>query len=388
MVNSRPAAERIIWYKMKDRCTNTRLREYKNYGGRGIVVCESWRNSFQAFIADVGPRPSPLHTLDRIDNDGDYEPRNVRWATRQEQVRNRRGVHLLTHNGETLTASEWGRRLNWSSQTILNRVAAGWTTERILTTPPHKKTVGKTNRVGEHRKRPVDLTGIRPIINCGRGNGHNCFIDLTGHRYGLLLVRKLLGRKGTHTYWECACDCGGETVASTNKLRMGDTTSCGCLSSKNTIGDRFRTHGMSRSSEWVIWHSMNQRCHRPRNSGYKTYGARGIKVCRRWRKSFQAFFNDMGPRPSKRHSLDRIDNSKDYGPKNCRWATKREQASNTRKASLLTFNGETKTMNEWSRVTGIKVSTIHCRLRYLGWPVADALGIPASNGSRRRIQDD
>jgi len=103
---------------MIGRCYRPRNHRYAWYGGRGIRVCDRWRTSFEAFLADVGPRPTPRHSLDRIDNDGDYEPGNVRWATSFEQSRNRRNVKLYTHDGETLTLSEWADRVGLPYSTL------------------------------------------------------------------------------------------------------------------------------------------------------------------------------------------------------------------------------------------------------------------------------
>jgi len=104
-------AEYNVWVLMRDRCNNTNSRHYKNYGGRGIKVCERW-DDFAAFLADMGPRPSPQHTIDRINNDGNYEPSNCRWATRAEQARNKRTNIQISHNGTVLCLAEWCKKLN------------------------------------------------------------------------------------------------------------------------------------------------------------------------------------------------------------------------------------------------------------------------------------
>lgn len=95
------------WAAIVSRCTNPRSESYGNYGGRGITVCDDWRNSFSAFYADVGPRPSKDHSLDRIDPDGNYDPSNCRWSDRHDQSRNKRNNRWITHNGETRTISDW-----------------------------------------------------------------------------------------------------------------------------------------------------------------------------------------------------------------------------------------------------------------------------------------
>ena len=125
-----------LWLSMISRCHYSRNQAYPGYGGRGIVVCERWRTSFGNFLSDMGRRPSPQHSLDRFpDNNGNYEPGNVRWATRIEQAGNTRSTRHLTFRGETLCMSEWGRRLGLGFRLISSRLQKGWTVERALSTP-------------------------------------------------------------------------------------------------------------------------------------------------------------------------------------------------------------------------------------------------------------
>lgn len=121
-----------IWCGISARCYNPKKRIYKYYGGRGIKMCTRWRRSFTAFLKDVKRKPSPGHTIDRIDNDGNYEPGNVRWATMSEQARNRRGNHLITINGQTKCLSEWAEIVGIKRETIKSRLNRHWPIERLL----------------------------------------------------------------------------------------------------------------------------------------------------------------------------------------------------------------------------------------------------------------
>lgn len=123
---------------------------------------------------------------------------------------------------------------------------------------------------------------------------------------------------------------------------------------------------------------MRARCYQPKSPSFKYVGARGLTVCERWRDSFASFLEDMGPRPAGT-SLDRIDNSKGYFPGNCRWATPLQQARNTRFNHILTFNGESLCVSEWAYRRGLATTTITARLR-LGWPIENALTVPAVMG--------
>lgn len=122
------------WIGMKNRCLNANYKQYYLYGGRGIRVCARWLESFEAFTADIGQKPSPRHTLDRIDNDGPYSPMNCRWATPQQQARNRRGLRMIEYRGQVKCVGEWSDQLGIACATIIRRVDKGWPVERALST--------------------------------------------------------------------------------------------------------------------------------------------------------------------------------------------------------------------------------------------------------------
>ena len=127
--------------------------------------------------------------------------------------------------------------------------------------------------------------------------------------------------------------------------------------------------------EYKVWKGMKGRCYRKRCAAYHCYGGRGIQVCERWRNSFEAFYADLGPRPTKSHRLERIDNDGHYEPENCRWATQIEQSRNTRTSIRLSFRGKTKSLTDWADELHIKACTIRSRL-FRGWKVEDALTSP------------
>lgn len=138
--------ERAIIAGAIQRCHNPKNPNFDNYGGRGIVVCHRWQESAEHFIADMGPRPTPKHTLERIDNSGGYNPGNCRWATRAEQNANTRQNHRLTIDGESLILAEWARRAGVSGNLIRDRLRLGWDSKRAVFEP-----VGQTRNTRPRR---------------------------------------------------------------------------------------------------------------------------------------------------------------------------------------------------------------------------------------------
>lgn len=198
-----------------------------------------------------------------------------------------------------------------------------------------------------------------------------------GDRYGRLVVigelDPVFTPNGTRNrVVECRCECGRVGEFRLPALRSGKTRSCGCFSREVAVergrrqSARNVKHGKSGTAEYGIWVGMLNRCENPENPGYGNYGGRGIRVCQRWRESFLAFLEDMGPRPAAGLSIDRVDNDGDYEPGNCRWATSREQARNTRSNVLVEHDGETLCVAEWAERYGICPSLLHSRLK-AGW---------------------
>jgi hypothetical protein len=124
------------WGAIKARCLNPNVADYRNYGGRGIRVCDEWLHDFMAFYRHVGARPSPKYSVDRYpDLNGDYKPGNVRWATRKEQQNNRRDNHPLTYNGRTENLQRWAEITGIGATVLLRRIQRGWTAEDVITKP-------------------------------------------------------------------------------------------------------------------------------------------------------------------------------------------------------------------------------------------------------------
>lgn len=192
-----------------------------------------------------------------------------------------------------------------------------------------------------------------------------------GRRYGRWLV---LGDRTTGAPVPrilCRCDCGVERMVIAMGLRSGSSTSCGCWNREyKRVGPV--KHGHSRSATYNSWSAMNQRCANPKTIGYANYGGRGIAVCPEWAASFEAFLADVGPRPSRRHTLDRIDGDGDYRPGNVRWALARDQCRNKTNNRLVDYQGRKVCLKELAEIVGLKYSTLHARLRR-GWSMGRAL---------------
>ena len=194
-------------------------------------------------------------------------------------------------------------------------------------------------------------------------------IDLTGKRFGKLVVIKLSENRtnGGDLKWLCKCDCGNFKEIIGRSLRHGLTTSCGCKTRK------FKDKTIKEVPLYAVRATMIARCYNQNNHKYKRYGARGIKVCDEWKKSFLSFYLWAIENGYKKGlTIDRINNDGNYEPNNCRWTTFKQQANNTSANRIIECKGEKHNLCEWSRITGIKRETIARRLNK-GWEVEKAL---------------
>ena len=189
-------------------------------------------------------------------------------------------------------------------------------------------------------------------------------LNLTGNRFDRLTVRLRVppNSKDGRAVWECECDCGNIVYVRADSLRKGNTRSCGCLRNEK-LEENSVTHGMRHSPEYSVWCDIKTRCYNRNHEHYHCYGGRGITVSDEWKESFEAFYRDMGPRPSSDHSIDRKNNDLGYSKENCRWATRVEQANNTRTNLIIDFDGERKSLKTWCSELGLHYRTIYRRLK-------------------------
>lgn len=237
-----------------------------------------------------------------------------------------------------------------------------------MTTP---KSGAERQRAYRERRALEALTEVRGIFAeemdhpLVKRAAHNA-IDLSGQRFGRLTVEAKVKREAgqSNARWRCVCDCGGVVIRPSNALRGGTATSCGCLT-KDLLSASKTTHGHARrgakSSSYTIWTDMIKRCQNKNHKYFHRYGGRGISVCDRW-LSFEGFLSDMGERPSKELTLDRIDCNGNYEPSNCRWATWEQQQNNRSSNRLIARLGKTQTISQWAKEAGVNYGTLKTRV--------------------------
>lgn len=273
--------EYAVWCNIIQRCTNPNATHYDGYGGRGITFDSAWE-SFERFLSDMGPRPSPRHTVERKDVNGPYSSDNCVWLLGSRQGSNTRRTRWITVGDRRQSLQDWCRETGLKPATVLARLKLGWSEADAVTTPARPEAKVKS----------------------------------------------------------------ADPLAKEKAARL----------------------------------MMMRRC---RDETNKDYGGRGLTVHPAWVESFAAFLADVGPAPSAAHTLHRIKNDRGYEPGNVAWATKTEQARCRRSNRLLTFQGVTRTVAEWSEVTGISETALNQRLNVYHWPVERALTEPSRPRSSR-----
>lgn len=208
--------------------------------------------------------------------------------------------------------------------------------------------------------------------------------DISGQRFGRLTAIRYAGKnKGRQTLWECRCDCGKTVIVHQQNLKSGHTSSYGCYNI-DCIIERGQTHGETKTRLYNIWHGMIYRCYYEKHDSYKDYGGKGVTVCDEWKNSFETF-RDWAYQNgySENLTIDRIDNTGNYCPENCRWATDIQQANNTSRNLVFTVDGYTDTLANLCRKYDMRYSVAHGRIRN-GWDVEKALKTPAKEKRARR----
>lgn len=188
-------------------------------------------------------------------------------------------------------------------------------------------------------------------------------LDLEGKTFNRITVIRRAGRTNAgKAKWFCLCSCGTEFVAVGVDIKNGRIKSCGCYQ-REMINWSVKKHGKSKSNLYSVWTGMKQRCFNKKERCYKYYGGKGVTVCDEWLHDFEAFFNWANENGYKEGlTIDRIDVNGNYCPENCRWITIQEQMLNRTDNRWITYNGETKSLVQWSKDLGINISTLHARL--------------------------
>jgi hypothetical protein len=299
-----------VWEAIVQRCCNPNNQTYPGYGGRGITICDRWRNSFDAFLEDMGERPEPKHlySIDRIDNDGNYEPGNCRWTTQDVQANNTRRNRYALVRGEYLTVSNISKKYQIPHNTISRRIEEGKLDEELIAPI-------KDYKLYDFNGEKVTLKDLSKATGVAK---HNLY-----HRLVVVPKRKL---------------------------------------SLNEEDLRYASH--------TSWASMIQRCTNPNDPNYPLYGARGITVCDRWKESYDNYRNDLGPRPEGKresgrslYSVARIDTNGHYEPSNCEWAHDKKIHRNKKNTVWLDYEGELITTRELSDRTGVSIKHIYERYK-------------------------
>jgi hypothetical protein len=209
-------------------------------------------------------------------------------------------------------------------------------------------------------------------------------IDITGKKYGMLtVIRRAENAPNGIVRWECKCDCGNVVIVRGGNLKNGSVKSCGCLIN---ISNKSRSkHGMSQTRLYQIWINMKARCYHKTHPSYKTYGARGIKICNEWLDSFLTFAEwALANGYQDDLTIERIDNDKNYEPDNCKWIDLKNQANNRGSNIKITYKNETQNLSEWCKIYNKDYRLVYNRIHKYKWSFERAIFEPVHIEKRNK----
>jgi len=193
-------------------------------------------------------------------------------------------------------------------------------------------------------------------------------------------------REKNKTFATYKCECG-EVIKLRKDRANKERFYCNTCSRKIGILTRYKDKSISKSPEHSVWRGIKSRCYNPNTEHYDCYGGRGIKMSDEWKYDFSNFYRDMGPRPSSKHEIERIDNNGNYCVENCKWVTHQEELNNKRNNVFLEFNGKKQTVAMWEREIGVSKGVIYGRIFRYGWSVEKALTIPLNSITGRKSKE-
>ena len=369
--------EYIAWSGAKDRCFNPNTQQWDCYGGRGITMCDKWKNSFTEFYKDMGPRPSNMHSIDRIDNDGNYEPGNCRWATVEQQVYNRSTNRMVElPDGRVVTSKEAMDILDLARGTLFSRLSRD-TPLDVPVREISKRYVykGKIYTLGGL----ASLTDISPKLLASRlagGMDIEKAISMsrqTPTKYSYLgeelTIPEIGARENIPAYL---------IRHHMNKVENGEHQISGIVEYikryyiPKTMDNGivmlvkpalYARHGLTDTIEHRLWVNLKAKCHHVNNPDFKYYGAKGCTMCPEWKGDFLKFLEDVGDRPSKDHYFLVVDRTKPIAPGNWRWTTDMSEIRYVPDAKIKKALGDSNdSLISVAKKTGLAKSSIYDRL--------------------------